>query len=363
MMRKKSRTIFNFSATLVLLGSLVIAGYYLSNNETIFTQFFPKFAEDYNEQNKIVNQPYNKAIEGTVFDNIYDFTAKVIPVRTEKTLHKTAKKDMNLYIASDKLTLEAKFSNKKATNQPDTHLYMNIPDIQKTKSDENFRFLSSQNIHSGHRPLSIYQIPTTRINNRFEGLLKEFKKGYKEIKAGKKTPAQRRYLSGIKNWNSNLSKALTENKKTDKILNLQDPFSKTDKEISMDDYRIQFASKPSSLKLNMVKDFSKDPLETVIKKILIPGGLPKTAANVDAVARGMGLPSGALGDKSSLATSLGLSLEELSDPNSKLPSEIVLSINKNESYIGNKLDINNTTLSDYYENVLKSKYFSTLNNP
>ena len=86
----------------------------------------------------------------------------------------------------------------------------------------------------------------------------------------------------------------------------------------IDNNLIKTSKNNSKIKLDIIKDFSSDPLKSVIQNVLIPGGLPETAANVDAVARGMGLPSGALGSKYALAGSLGITIEELSNPKTKI---------------------------------------------
>jgi hypothetical protein len=117
----------------------------------------------------------------------------------------------------------------------------------------------------------------------------------------------------------------------------------------------------STIKFNIVKDFSRDPLNSVIQKFLIPSGLPETPASVDAIAKGMGLPSGALSNSGSLASSLGISVQDLSNPNTKLSSETISAINKNRSYLGKELNIKNTTLGDYYNKALKSSILSGLN--
>jgi len=349
-MRIRSRSIQNFFATILLIGGLVLAGYYLSNNETIFSGFQLYKA---GKINKIITSHYNSAIEGTILDQFFDFPAQVIPVKESKILHKKKPLSENVIITQN-LNLDLQTSGFQShTGNSTSQFYRE----HFSFPEKNFLLKNSlaQNEEDINYSATHFEIFNTKKSNRFEGLVKDFKQDKTETK--KTHQARTHLLTGIKNWENTDQKSLA---KFNSKLDIKNPFDTGIKKTTPSKILVKRGNENSKIRLDIVRNFSDDPLKTIINNVLIPTGLPKTAANVDAVARGMGLPSGALGDKGSLATSLGVSIEQLSNPETKLPVEIVKSINSNVDYIGEELDINNTTLSDYYNNALKNNFFTDM---
>ncbi|MGD9580306.1 MAG: hypothetical protein AB7V50_02960 [Vampirovibrionia bacterium] len=342
-MKTRSRIIKNTAGTIFLIASMIGIAYYLSNN-SIFNSFIGsnKGINDISSNN-IINHRYNKAIEGTVLDHIFNIQATVISLKEPKILHKKLSLSKNMFNSEDAKSIS--LSDKE---------YVDLKSIEYSQTS--YKPLFSQNtskykdllatINNSSEMLNredsdkhVYYIKETRNSNRFEGIVEEYK-------SNETSKNKVKLISSIKNWDSKKKKPFT---KLRKIFNLS--YQKPNI-TGFDNKIIKTSNQNSKIKLNMVEDFSSDPLQSVIKNVLIPSGLPKTAANVDAIAKGMGLPSGAFGSSHALAGSLGITIEELSNPNTKLSTETILSINSNKNYIGEKLDINNTTLEDYYNKVI-----------
>lgn len=373
-MKIKSRTIINSLITGIIIFSLIFSAYYLNNKHTIFAGLFS--ANDHKSASSIINSRYNSYLEGTVLDNIYAVNAKLIINKEVKTLHKNISLSPNIYISEDYANVDVFNSNDLSKNNNPKSSSHNKTIFNKPYNNFN-SFLNIDNISDQNKNNLNYSLntqelfPRSKSTNRFERMVEEFKKvDTKNSKSNKGKVYNNEFISGVKNWESPKTKLYTslnsalkynERNKFNKFLNRPNIFDDSGIDTSINNNIVRYSKRKSRINFDIVRDFSSDPLKSVIQNVLIPGGLPKTPANVDAVAKGMGLPSGALGSSSALAGSLGLTVDELSDPNTKLPSETVISINRNKSYIGQELNINNTTLADYYNQALKSNFFSGLN--
>lgn len=342
-MKTRSRIIKNSVGTISLIALLIAVAYYLSNNHTINSFINPNKSLNDISNNSIINNRYNKAIEGTVLDHIFNIKATVISLKQPKVLHKQLTLSHNLF--NNKEVKEISLSgNEYKSLKSIEYSQTNYKPLYNTKNSKYKDLLatinnSSESLNNTEDNKHVYYIKESRKSNRFEGIVEEYK-------SSDGNTAQMKIISSIANWDSKKKKPF---KKLGKILKLN--YQKTTL-AGFENKIIKPNKQDSKLELNIVEDFSSDPLQSIIKNVLIPSGLPKTAANVDAVAKGMGLPSGAFGSSHALAGSLGLTIEELSNPNTKLSSKTVLSINSNKSYIGEKLDIKNTTLEDYYNKVI-----------
>ena len=342
-MKTRSRIIKNSAGTIFLIALLITVAYYLSNNHTLNSFINPNRNLNDISNNIIINHRYNKAIEGTVLDHIFGIKATIISLKQPKILHKQLALSNNLFNNSDSKEISLNHNEYKTLKSIEYSQTNYKPLYNPNNNKYNYQLATINNttvsLNNDEEENHVYYIKESRKSNRFEGIVEE----YKTNDGGK---ANGKLISSITNWDSkkkkpfkNLGKILKVNYKKSTLAGFENKIIKSNK-------------KDSKIKLNVVEDFSSDPLQSVIQNVLIPSGLPKTAANVDAIAKGMGLPSGAFGSSHALAGSLGITIEELSDPNTKLSSETVLSINSNKSYIGKKLDLKNTTLEDYYNKVL-----------
>lgn len=349
-MKVKSKNVRNFTVTFILISCLFVVAYFLCNNDTMMRVLPVKFNNKV-AQGKILNKRYNSKLEGSILDSLYDYNASLISLKETKILHKEPLIGNNITLINPKNSLS--LENLKVQTFKNSNQYYNYY-VSRPKSKYN-SILASRN---NHNDLSI-EMPeairpsissTKKSGNRFQGLINKYNSD--EVSQKVLAADNTALLSSIKNWDSSKGKRFY---KLGHNLPYKTIKPETNKK-SLLNYKIT-SSRPvnSKIKIDVVQDFSSDPLNTVIHNVLIPGGLPKTAANVDAVARAMGLPSGALGSSHALAGSLGLTVEELSNPKTKLSSQVVTAINKNKEYIGSKLDVNNTTLSEYYYQALKSK--------
>ncbi|MEW5818938.1 MAG: hypothetical protein AB1782_01990 [Cyanobacteriota bacterium] len=353
-MKTKSRIIRNSLITITLISFFICIAYYLSNNHVITSLIFG--SNEYSLNGKsIINQRYNKAIEGSVLDNIYSVKATLISFKEPKILHK-------------KLNLTENFINSNITdnfnvnsnNFNENNYYLNsnkLTDKTFSISKNSYRSLiidlnkKSNNEIAENNYDHIYTIQATRKNNRFEGLVDNFSNDNSNSKSI--------LISSISNWDKSKSKKfykignpLNFKEDADRLSVINNDNNRNI--LSLNNKILKQSKNKSKLHLDIVRDFSSDPLNSIIQNVLIPSGLPETAANVDAITKGMGLPSGALENSYSLAGSLGITVEELSNPNTKLSSNIVMSINSNKNYIGKELDLNNTTLADYYRQALRN---------
>lgn len=365
-MKTRSKIVKNSIATISLISVLIIIAYFLSNSTPLNTLDFSISSNNKNGNNLIINQRYNKFLEGSVLDNIYNIDVNVISLKQPKVLHKKLELTQNLY---------------KSGNIKDIDI--SEADIEELREHQSFKkeyntffvtknsLLASVNkgstttIVDKDEPDHVYIIPETRKSNRFEGLIQSFKK-QPDNESGKSVKTSTKIIPSIKNWDSQplepfqkIDNALKFNEAYKKIAGTPpsrelNVFNYASKESMINSKLIRPGKKSTNINLGIVRDFSSDPLKSVINNVLIPSGLPETAANVDAVTRGMGLPSGSLESSYALAGSLGISPKDLSNPNTKLSSQTVASINTSKDYIGKELDLNNTTLADYYKEVLRS---------
>ena len=342
-MKTRSRIIKNSVGTISLIALLIGVAYYLSNNHTINS--FINSNKNLNDlsNNTIINQRYNKAIEGTILDHIFGVKAKIISLKQPKVLHKQLAISHNLF--KNKNAKEISLSNNEYTSLKSIeYSQTNYKPLYNTKKSKYRDLLatinnSSNTLTNEDSNKHVYYIKESRKSNRFEGIVEEYK-------SSDSNKAKAKIISSFANWDSKKKKPF---KKLGKILKINYQKSTI---TGFENKIIKPNKQNSKLKLNIVEDFSSDPLQSIIKNVLIPSGLPKTAANVDAIAKGMGLPSGSFGSSHALAGSLGITIEELSNPDTKLSSKTILSINSNKSYIGEKLDLDNTTLKDYYNKVI-----------
>ena len=304
---------------------------------------------------KILNQKYNSSLEGSVLDNIFDFNARILYLnQPNKILHKEVNPNNGIYGIYNGSKFH-KQSNVMSNNIKIIDDVVDISNIQNANPD--YTIIAFDNNTKKSSVINEYY-----KSNRFEGLLSSVKTEGKHV-----NPIVYNTNKDISSWkyqnysNSNTLTSLTLKGRlgnkffSNKILNYPNSDS------TINNNLIAYSSNKFKSNIDIVKKFSNDPLESIISNVLIPSGLPKTPANVNAIAKGMGLPSGALSSSDALASSLGLTIKELSNPNTKLSTKTIMSINSNKFYVGHELDLNNTTLADYYSQALKNNFFSGLN--
>lgn len=328
--------------TIALISMLALSAYLMSTNDNVLTGFFVA-SSHHNRKVPILSQKYNIAIEGTLIDKLYDIEATVRPVKDK---HLTILQDKSFltqtYRRDYTLQQTAKSRSKKEKTESH-HGFIQSPLLQyEYVPEEKRQFVSS---------FSPTPIKSTfnKSSNRFEKLVNDFK-GKK--KSSKNT--QKSYLV-LHNKNHTWLKTPVNqpNKNIYNLIAAQQARRDTLTDISNLNLTNLNEFEPESIN-NIVKEFSHDPLKSIVDNVLSPNGIPETPQNIDAIAQAMGLPSGALGSKKALASSLGLTIQELANPDSRLSSHIILSINHNRNYIGKELNLKNTTLADYYDQSIKN---------